>query len=820
MKLQDKSEDLIEPTDIGDVEKLADGATAPRATALPVMPLRNTVLFPQQVIPTYIGRERSLRLMAELPAGKKLIVVVAQKDGALEHPGAADLYEWGTLAIVLKVFDMPDKTKSAILQGMERVRLVSMVQEDPYFKATVERAVEKEEAGLENDPLAANIRGAFQNLIKVAPYLTEEHSGVLANVQKAGRLADRVISLVTIPTNEKQEVLEELDVRKRLQKAWTLLNREIQRIQLGEKIQTDVQDEITKTQREYFLREQMKAIRKELGEDEGSADLKEIERKIDEAHLTGEALKVARKELERLGRIPPQSPEYTVSRTYLDWLVELPWSKSSEDRVDTLLAKKILDEDHYGLEDVKERILEYLAVRKLKQETSGDGHVKGPILCFVGPPGVGKTSLGKSIARAMNRNFVRISLGGIRDEAEIRGHRRTYIGALPGRIIHGLKKAGTNNPIFMLDEIDKVGADFRGDPSSALLEVLDPEQNYSFSDHYLEVPFDLSNVMFIATANLRDPIIPALRDRMEILEFSGYVDDEKIHIARQFLIPKQLKENGLKESDVVFRPEGIREIIESYTRESGVRNLEREAGNLIRKVARGRAEGKRKKVTVGEKGVAKYLGAPRFFSETAERLSRPGVAVGLAWTSTGGEILFIEATKMPGKGNLTLTGSLGDIMKESARAALSYVRANADEIKIEHDFNDKIDIHIHVPAGAIPKDGPSAGITLLTAILSMLWSRPVKPSVAMTGEITLRGAVLPIGGVREKVTAAHRAGFRTVILPYLNRKDLEKIPRRILDDMKFHFVKDVSEVIAIAFPQGRQKLNGKAAEKSAASPDA
>lgn len=769
--------------------------------SFPVMPLRNTVLFPQQVIPTYIGRERSLKLIEDLPQGKKFLVVVAQEDGSMENPGPDDLYSWGTLAVVLKVFDMPDNSKSAIIQGLERVKLLSFTQEEPYFKAVVERVEDQEEEGLEVEALASNVRNSFQELIKIAPYLTEEHSGILTNITKLGRLADRVISLVTIPTKEKQEILEELNVKERMDKTTVLLNREIQRIELGEKIQSDVQEEISKTQREYFLREQMKAIRKELGEDDGSTELNELEEKIKSAHMSEEAETVAMKELDRLTRIPPQSPEYSVSRTYLDWLIDLPWSKSTEDRVDTVKAKKIMDEDHYGLDDVKERIIEYLAVRKLKGEFVEDGKVKGPILCFAGPPGVGKTSLGRSIARAMGREFVRISLGGVRDEAEIRGHRRTYIGALPGRIIQSLKKAGSNNPVFMLDEVDKVGADFRGDPSSALLEVLDPEQNFSFSDHYLEVPFDLSNVMFIATANLKDPIIPALRDRMEILDFTGYVEEEKIQIAKQFLIPKQMEENGLSEGDLKFTRSGIKELIESYTREAGVRNLDREIGNICRKVARQKVEKKIDEVKVTKSVVQKYLGAQRFYSETAERLSRPGVVVGLAWTSAGGDILFIEANKMPGKGNLTLTGHLGDVMKESAQAALSYVRAHADILGVDPDFAGKTDIHIHVPAGAIPKDGPSAGITIFTAIYSLLTDKAVKDTVAMTGEITLRGAVLPIGGVREKVTAAHRAGLREIILPNMNKKNLEKIPKKILKDMKFHFVKEISEVVDYAFPK-------------------
>ena len=777
-----------------------NGTVSGSSETYPVMPLRNTVLFPQQVIPTYIGRDRSLKLIEDLPTGKKMIVVVAQQDGALENPGTDELYEWGTLAMVLKVFDMPDNSKSAIIQGVDRVKVLSFIQQEPYFKAAIQRVEDTEIEGIESEAMSKSIRNVFQDLVKVAPYLTEEHSGVLSSISKPGRLADRVISLVTIPTLEKQEILEEMDVKERLEKATLLLNREIQRINLGEKIQTEVQDEISKSQREYYLREQLKAIRRELGEEDETAELTELEEKIKDAKMSEEAEKVAMKELDRLSKIPPQSPEYSVSRTYLDWLLEVPWSTSTKDRVDTKEAKKILDDDHYGLDDVKERIVEYLAVRKLKKEKTDDGRVKGPILCFVGPPGVGKTSLGRSIARSMGREFVRISLGGVRDEAEIRGHRRTYIGALPGRIIQSLKRAGTNNPIFMLDEIDKVGADFRGDPSSALLEVLDPEQNFSFSDHYLEVPFDLSNVMFISTANLQDPIIPALRDRMEILEFSGYIEQEKIQIARQYLIPKQLEENALSKSDCSFTEAGIKELIRSYTREAGVRNLEREISNVFRKVARKRADGMTKSVKITKSAVERYLGAPRFYAEMAERMKKAGVVIGLAWTSVGGDILFIEASKMPGKGGLTLPGKLGDVMKESATAALSYVRANAQQLGLDPKFHETTDIHVHVPAGAIPKDGPSAGTAIFIAILSLLTNQPVKNILAMTGEITLRGVVLPVGGIREKVTAAHRSGIREIILPHFNQKDLEEIPEKVVKDMKFHFVKDLSEVIKHAFP--------------------
>ena len=774
----------------------------------PVMPLRNTVLFPQQVIPIYIGREKSLKLIEDLGSGDKHIVVVAQEDGSIEDPKPEDLYAYGTLGVVLKVFDMPDNSKSAIVQGIERVKLLSFGEPNPYYKVVVEKVSDQPiKDDLEVEALSKNLRNTFTELIQVAPNLTEEHSGMLSNIQKPSRLADRAVSLLTVPNQEKQDVLEELDVKSRVEKTITLLTREIQRIKLGEEIQTEVHDEISKTQREYYLREQMKAIKRELGEDEETVDIKELEDRVKAAKLPEEAEKVAMKELERLSRIPTQSPEYSVSRTYIEWLADLPWSNSSEDQIDVKKAEKILDEDHYGLEKVKERILEYLAVRNLKQERNPDKVVRGPILCFSGPPGVGKTSLGKSIARAIGREFVRMSLGGVRDEAEIRGHRRTYIGALPGRVIQSMKKAGTNNPVFMLDEIDKLGSDFRGDPSSAMLEVLDPEQNDAFSDHYLEVDFDLSKVMFITTANYQDAIPPALRDRMEILDFSGYIEDEKIKIAQQHLIPKQIEENGLNKKEVSLDKAAISELVRSYTRESGVRNLEREIANVLRKVARDLVEKTIKKIRVTSKKVIEYLGAPRFYSEIAERTTKPGVVTGLAWTAAGGDILFIESSKMKGKGGLTLTGQLGDVMKESATAALTYVRSHTDILGIPDDFHEKTDIHVHVPAGAIPKDGPSAGVSMFTSIVSLMTGKPVKAKVAMTGEITLRGNVLPIGGVKEKVTAAHRSGIKHIILPDHNKKDLDDIPEHIIKDLNFYFAKEIMDVIDVAIPglNGRKK---------------
>ena len=780
----------------------------------PVMPLRNTVLFPQQVIPIYIGRERSLKLIDSLDSKQKHIVVVAQEDGSIEDPKPEDLYDYGTLAIVLKVFDMPDNSKSAIVQGVERVKILSFVESKPYYKAVIDKIHEPESVSdLELDALVNNLRNTFNELIKVAPNLTEEHSGMLSNIQKPSRLADRAISLLAISNSEKQGILEELDIKKRVESSIAILTKEIQRIKLGEEIQTEVQDEIAKSQREYYLREQLKAIKKELGEDETTVELKELEDRIKKVEMSEEAEKVALKELDRLSKIPTQSPEYSVSRTYIEWLVDLPWSVSTKDRIDIKKALKILDEDHYGLERVKERILEYLAVRNLKQQKDPDGVVRGPILCFAGPPGVGKTSLGRSIARAMGREFVRISLGGVRDEAEIRGHRRTYIGALPGRIMQSLKKAGTNNPVFMLDEIDKLGADFRGDPSSALLEVLDPEQNFTFSDHYLEVNFDLSKVMFIATGNYRDAIPPALRDRMEILDFSGYIEDEKVKIAKRHLIPKQVNENGLYKKDAAFDVSGIKELIRSYTREAGVRNLEREIANVLRKVARGKVEKKSKKVIITKAKTNDYLGAPRFYSEIAERTTKPGVVTGLAWTAAGGDILFIEASSMKGSGKLTLTGQLGDVMKESATAALTFVRSNAKRLGIPEDFHETTDIHIHVPAGAIPKDGPSAGVSMITALISLLTKIPVRDSIAMTGEITLRGNVLPIGGVKEKVTAAHRLGIKSIILPSHNKKDLEEIPGHIKKDLTFHFAKEILDVVKFAIPKNGKKVVKKSTVK-------
>ena len=767
----------------------------------PVMPLKNTVLFPQQVIPIYVGRKKSLQLIEDLDPDNKYLVVVAQQDGSVEDPKEEDLYSYGTLALVLKTFDMPDNSKSAIVQGVDRVKILKYQKDGPYFIADVERIPESiTSPDVQVEALAKSLKNSFTELIKISPNLNEEHAGMLSNIDRPSRLADRATSLLSVSNSEKQEVLEELDIKKRVENAINLLQKEIQRIKLGEEIQTEVQDEISKTQREYYLREQMKTIQKELGEDSQTVELDELTKKIDEVGMSKEATKVAHKELDRLSRISPQSPEYSVARTYLEWLTDLPWSKSSKDNLNIKKAGKTLNEDHYGLEKVKERVLEYLAVRSLKKKVTKNDTVRGPILCFTGPPGVGKTSLGKSIAKSMGREFVRISLGGVRDEAEIRGHRRTYIGALPGRIIQSLKKAKTNNPVFMLDEIDKLGSDFRGDPSSAMLEVLDPEQNHAFSDHYLEVDFDLSKVMFISTANYPDNIPHALYDRMEMLDFRGYIDDEKVKIAQKHLIPKQIKENGLTPKQVKFNESGIKEVIRSYTRESGVRSLEREISNVLRKIAVDVINKKVKTVTVSKKVVNDYLGIPKFQSDLAERTTKPGVVTGMAWTAAGGDILFVESSKMKGKGILTLTGQLGDVMKESAAAAFTYVKSHTDILGLKEDFAEKMDIHVHCPAGAIPKDGPSAGVGMFTSLVSLLTNKPVKSKLSMTGEITLRGNVLAIGGVKEKVTAAHRAGIRTIILPFANKRDLEEIPEHIKKDLTFHFAKEVMDVIDVAIP--------------------
>jgi ATP-dependent Lon protease len=766
---------------------------------LPIMPLRNTVVFPHQIIPLAVGREKSLNLVKGIGEESKVIGLVAQRDGRIEEPVLEDLYDWGTAAMILKKFKMPDGSEQLIVQGIYRFKLLEVFQTEPFFEGSVIQVEDEFEITVEVEALANNIRNVFQKIVDHTPYLTNEHRVMILNTEDPSKLTDLVASQVNFSVTEKQQVLETVDVKERLKRINYLLNKELQILELGSKIQSEVQGELNKTQRQYFLREQLKAIKKELGEyeDEGT-DIEELRAKVAEIKMPEDVKKVAEKELNRLARMSPMASEYTVTRTYIDWLIDMPWDKSTQDRLDTNKAEQILNEDHYGLEKVKKRILEYLAVRQLKSD------MKGPILCFVGPPGVGKTSLGKSIARALNRKFSRMSLGGVRDEAEIRGHRRTYVGALPGRIIQEIKKVGSNNPLFMLDEIDKLGMDFRGDPSSALLEVLDPEQNFSFADHYLEVPFDLSKVMFIATANIIDPIPPALKDRMEIIEINGYIEEEKMNIAERFLIPKQIDNHGLSEKQLTYVRSAVQLIISKYTREAGVRNLEREIASVIRGVAKEIVDKKITKRRITPVRVAKYLGPERFYSEVAERVSRPGVATGLAWTPVGGDILFIEATRMKGKGELMLTGKLGDVMKESASAALSYLRANSEKYGIEVDFKEKYDTHIHVPAGAIPKDGPSAGITIFSALYSLHSNRCLKDNLAMTGEITLRGLVLPVGGIKEKVIAAKRAGINTIILPEKNKKDLEDIPKKNIDKMEFFFVNDIDELMKIAFKEKKK----------------
>ena len=760
---------------------------------LPILPLRGTVAYPDLIIPLVVGREKSIRLVDEAMAKDRLIGIITQKNPDIEEPGLEDLFTVGCVATIMKMVKMVDGSQRIVVQGLCRFKLIEFSETEPNFKARILPVFEEYQKDIEIDAMYINLKNLYKKAVEIAPYLSSELAQIAAKIESPGNLADLVASTVNISAAERQEVLEKIDIKERLKKVTIFLNRELETLELSTKIQSHIKEGIDKTQREYYLREQLKAIQKELGEvDERYTEIDELRKKMVEAKMPPDIQKVTEKELDRLSKMSQMSAEYTVSRTYIDWLVDLPWTRATEDNLVIKDARKILNEDHYDLEKVKKRILEYLAVRKLKSD------MKGPILCFVGPPGVGKTSLGKSIARALGRKFMRISLGGIRDEAEIRGHRRTYVGALPGRVVQGIKKAGSNNPVFMLDEVDKIGMDFRGDPSSALLEVLDPEQNFSFSDHYLEVPFDLSKVMFIATANLLDPVPPALRDRMEVLELPGYTEEEKVMIARQFIIPKELNEHGLNADLLAFDDEALRLVVHSYTKEAGVRNMEREIAAICRSVARDVAEGKTEKTCVAVDDVHRFLGHIKFYSEIAERTKYSGVATGLAWTSTGGDIIFVEATKMQGKGNLSLTGQLGDVMKESAQAALSYIRSKAQDFNIPGDFFEKQDLHIHVPQGAIPKDGPSAGITMMVALVSLLTDKPVRNDVAMTGEITLRGLVLPIGGVKEKVLAAKRAGIKSVMLPKMNEKDLEDVPETVKENMKFKFIERVDEAVEYA----------------------
>lgn len=762
------------------------------ASPLPILPVRNTVLFPLMSLPLSIGREKSMLLLRSVLNDNSLLGVVAQIDSEKDLPGESDLFRTGTLGKVVKASDMDKDTASILVQGIARFRIKRLSTDEPFHLAEVEYfpEVNSFEGDLELEASYRNLKQIVLRVIRLSPNIPDEATGLVEKVASPAYLCDMVTHYLDLDVKDKQAILDLTEIHARVLRVTEILTRELEVLELGNKIQTQVRDRLEHNQREAYLREQLRAIQQELGETEsGNEDLETLRTQIKEAEMPEEALEACEKELKRLSRMHSSSPEYQVGRNYLEWMLDLPWSKSTADNLDIDAAEKILNEDHYGLDKVKRRILEYLAVRKLKND------LKGPILCFQGPPGVGKTSLGKSIARALGRNFYRLSLGGVHDEAEIRGHRRTYIGAMPGRIVKGLKKAGSNNPVFMLDEIEKLGHDFRGDPSSALLEVLDPEQNIAFSDHYIEVPVDLRGVMFITTANMLDTIPPALLDRMEVINIPGYSEEEKLHIATRYLIPQTIEEHGLNEEQIRFEEEAIRLLINNYTKESGVRTLRRELAAVARAVARDVSVGaaKRRNVTAAE--VERILGKRKYWADVAERVAHTGVATGLAWTPTGGDILFIEATQMKGKGNLTLTGQLGDVMKESAQAALSYIRANATDLAIDEDLFANHDLHLHVPAGAIPKDGPSAGVTMLTALTSLLLKKPVRNDVAMTGEITLRGAVLPVGGIKEKLLAAKRAGIRTVILPDKNEKDVEEISESARADMEFLYVDNMRAVL-------------------------
>ena len=788
--------------DASDIIDLSSGEPPQLPQVLPVLPTAGNVIFPGMMVPLVFSNERSLRCIDDTVVGDRLVMLVAQRDVDEEDPAPEGAYAVGCASAILKMLKFPDGTTRILAQGISRAKIGEFTQVDPFWKARVARAVEREVKSRKTDAVLANVSNEFQRLVSLMPNVADEVKIAALNIREPGKLADFITSNLAVRVKEKQGILAEFDVEARLEQIAGLLGREIQLLELGSRIQKEVQDTMGKNQREYFLREQLKAIRQELGEgDDRLQEVEELREQIQEAQMPEEAQAVAEKELDRLGRMSPNAAEYTVARTYLDWLISVPWAAASADNLDVKAALKVLDEDHHDLEKVKQRVIEYLAVRKLKP----DG--KGPILCFVGPPGVGKTSLGRSIARALGRKFHRLSLGGVRDEAEIRGHRRTYVGALPGRIIQGIRKVGTRNPLFMLDEVDKLGTDFRGDPASALLEVLDPEQNSSFSDHYLEVNFDLSKVMFITTANLLDPIPPALKDRMEILELPGYTYEDKLAIAKKHLLPKQISEHGLSRKQIRIADSALKRIISSYTREAGVRNLEREIGSLCRKVAKYVAEGGKKPQAITAKNVGKYLGPIKYHSELADRTRQPGVATGMAWTAAGGELLFVESTSMPGSKSLTLTGQLGEVMKESAQAALSYTRAHAGDLGIPDDFFSKTDLHVHVPAGAIPKDGPSAGVTMAISLISLLTGRPTRERVSMTGEITLRGRVLPVGGLKEKVLAANRAGIRTVIMPSMNEKDLDDVPPEIRKRIKFIGVDTIDQAIEAAFCKGTLKKN-------------
>ncbi len=765
---------------------------------LPVLPIRNAVLFPGAVAPFDVGREKSVALVEDVHnLDGPVIAIFAQKDPSTDDPGQDDLYPMGCAARVLKALKHSSGNYSLILQGLTRIKMSEVTASEPFLKAKITRVSTPPTEDVEAEALAMSLRDVAKQVIQLMPELPREAGSLIDSIQAPGALADLVAANLDAPVDEKAQLIETVEVKERIRKVLRLLTRQLEILKMRERINSQIKEEMGKNQREYVLRQQLKAIKEELGEDDGDqGDLDGLEERLAKAGLPKEADDVAKKQLKRLRSMQVGSAEYTVVRTYLDWILDVPWSESTEDNLEIAEVRKVLDEDHYGLDKVKKRIVEYLAVRKLKKDK------KGPILCLVGPPGVGKTSLGRSIAKSLGRKFVRVSLGGVHDEAAIRGHRRTYVGALPGQLIQGMKKAGTINPVFMMDEIDKVGHDFRGDPSAALLEVLDPEQNNTFADHYLEIPYDLSNVMFVATANVADPIPPPLRDRMEILEIPGYTRREKLAIAREHLIPKQLEEHGLTPERLSITDEAVEELIEHYTREAGVRSLERTVASVIRGVAVKVAEGNENNFVIKtEEDLREYLGPVKFTSEVAERTEESGVATGLAWTSVGGEILFIEVTKMFGAGKMQLTGQLGDVMKESAHAALSYVRTNADKFGIENNFIEKSDIHIHIPAGAMPKDGPSAGITMFTAIVSLLTGIRVRHDVAMTGEISLRGRVLPIGGLKEKTLAAHRAGIKRVIVPDRNKADLEEVPKEIRDELEFVFVKKVEEVLEAALEE-------------------
>jgi ATP-dependent Lon protease len=787
---------------------------------IPILPLRGVVVYPLTVVPLTIGQPRSIRLVDDVVSGDRLIGMIAARNPELENPGPDDLFNVGAVTTIQRLFRAPDGTIRLLIQGSARFKIVAYTQTEPYLKARIELIPENVESGLEIDALARNARDQFEHIAEMIPSIPRELITSISALEDPTTTVYTIANYQRMELSEAQSLLEIDSVTEKLHRLVNILTREGEVLELGQKIQNEARTEIEKMQREYFLREQLKAIQRELGEsDEQSADAEEFRKKIDSAGMPEEAEKQSRRELDRLSRLPTAAAEYGVIRTYLDWLVTMPWSKSTEDNLEIVHAREILDQDHYGLKDVKERIIEFLAVRKLRQERAEEfkenvaedmirREREGVILCFIGPPGVGKTSLGQSIARAMGRKFVRISLGGVRDEAEIRGHRRTYIGAMPGRILQALRRIETRNPVFMLDEVDKLSYDFHGDPASALLEVLDPEQNSDFRDHYLEVPFDLSQVMFITTANSLETIPAPLLDRMEIIQLAGYTDKEKQEIAKNYLIPRQLRENGLRKDEITFSTEAIQTIIRSYTREAGVRNLEREISSVCRKVVTQISEGKNGRKPLTPEDIAQFLGKPHFYGseEAMLRTAVPGVATGLAWTPVGGEVLFIEATRMPGSKGFQITGSVGNVMQESAKAALSFVRSRSQSLGLEDDFFEKSDLHMHIPAGATPKDGPSAGVTMATALVSLLSGRQVHPELGMTGEITLRGLVMPVGGIKEKVLAAHRAGLKTIILPKRNEVDLEDLPEDVRKSIHFVLVETVDEVLQAALEPAQPKL--------------